>query len=169
MQWLLLDPASFTYQKVIQHLVLSQAFDINLCERLEEHFSGPSSIYDHANTTGHHTRVDSFSVFSRESHNIARTIKEAMYIRVKDPSLNRNIVKYHLSHIWPPTLINPSTISGAHCICVTPLRWARRCRVSHFVSTAQHWVGAWSYHQQFGVIPIGTRFHSSYNQWYHMS
>ena len=33
-------------------------------------------------------------------------IKEAIYIRVNNPSLNRNIGKYHLPHIWDEVLIN---------------------------------------------------------------
>ena len=47
---------------------------------------GSFPIYDHANTTGHHTRVDNFSTVGRESHNFTRTIKEDMYIKVNDPS-----------------------------------------------------------------------------------
>ena len=35
-----------------------------------------------------------------------RLIKEAIYIRVNNPSLNRNIGKYHLPHIWDEVLIN---------------------------------------------------------------
>ena len=41
----------------------------------------------------------------REDHNIARTIKEAILIRVNDPSLNRNIGKYQLPHIWDEVLV----------------------------------------------------------------
>ena len=39
-----------------------------------------------------------------------RTIKEALYIRVNDPSLNRNIDKYHLPHIWDEVLFNISEL-----------------------------------------------------------
>ena len=31
---------------------------------------------------------------------MARTIQEAMFIRVNNPTLNRNIGKYNLPHIW---------------------------------------------------------------------
>ena len=34
-----------------------------------------------------------------EVHNMTRTIKETMYIRVNDPFLNRNIGKFQLPHI----------------------------------------------------------------------
>ena len=39
-----------------------------------------------------------------------RTIKEALYIRVNNPSLNRNIGKYHLPHIWDEALFNTSEL-----------------------------------------------------------
>ena len=35
----------------------------------------------------------------RKIHNIAGAIKEAAYIRVNDPFLNRNFGKFQLSHI----------------------------------------------------------------------
>ena len=49
--------------------------------------------------------LDNFSIVSREDQNIARTIKEELLIRVNDPSLNRNIGKYHLPHIWDEVLV----------------------------------------------------------------
>ena len=39
-----------------------------------------------------------------------RAIKEAIYIRVNNPSLNRNIGKYHLPHIWDEVLFNTPTM-----------------------------------------------------------
>ena len=39
-----------------------------------------------------------------------RAIKEAIYIRVNNPSLNRNIGKYHLPHIWDEVLMNNSEL-----------------------------------------------------------
>ena len=37
---------------------------------------------------------------------MARTIKETMYIRVNNPTLNRNIGKYNLLHIWDRVLFS---------------------------------------------------------------
>ena len=37
-------------------------------------------------------------------------IKEALYIRVNDPSLNRNVGKYHLPHVWDNVLVNTSEL-----------------------------------------------------------
>ena len=41
------------------------------------------------------TLVEDFSTVDREGHIYARTIKESIYIRVNDPTLNRNIGKYN--------------------------------------------------------------------------
>ena len=38
------------------------------------------------------------------------TIKEALYIRVNSPSLNKNIGKYHLPHIWDEVLCNSTEL-----------------------------------------------------------
>ena len=62
-------------------------------ERLKEHLRAPSPIYDHANTSGQHTKLDIFAIVGRESHTITRTIKQAIFIRINDPFLNRNIGK----------------------------------------------------------------------------
>ena len=73
-------------------------------ERYREHMRAPSPIMDHKNTTGHEVILDNFSIVGREDNSIARNIKEAIFIRVNDPSLNRNIGKFQLSHIWDEVL-----------------------------------------------------------------
>ena len=65
-------------------------------ERFREHLKAPSPIYDHSNITGYNVTINNFSIVGREDLNLMRTIKEALYIRVNDPSLNRNVGKYHL-------------------------------------------------------------------------
>ena len=62
-------------------------------ERFREHLKVPSLIYDHFNITGHSTTIDNFSIVGREDQNLIRTVKEAIYIRVNSPSLNKNIGK----------------------------------------------------------------------------
>ena len=47
-----------------------------------------------------------FQIIGREGHNLARNIKESIYIRVNNPSLNNNIGKFNLSHIWDRVLLN---------------------------------------------------------------
>ena len=75
-------------------------------EKFKEHLKTPSPINDHQNTTGHDTTIDNFCIVGREDQNLIRAIKEAIYIRVNNPSLNRNIGKYHLPRIWDEVLIN---------------------------------------------------------------
>ena len=79
-------------------------------ERFKEHLRAPSPIFDHYNITGHETSIENFSIVGREDQNLIRAIKEAIYIRVDSPSLNRNIGKYHLPHIWDEVLLNNSEL-----------------------------------------------------------
>ena len=79
-------------------------------ERFKEHQKAPSPIFDHFNTTGHSISVDNFNIVGREEQNLKRAIKEALYIRVNNPSLNRNVGKYHLPHIWDEVLFNISEL-----------------------------------------------------------
>ena len=51
-------------------------------------------------------KIENFSIVGREDQNLIRAIKEAIYVRVNSPSLNRNIGKYHLPHIWDEVLLN---------------------------------------------------------------
>ena len=78
-------------------------------ESFKGHQKAPSPIFDHFNTTGHNISVENFENFNnvgREDQNLRRAIKEALYIRVNNPSLNRNIGKYHLPHIWDEVQFN---------------------------------------------------------------
>ena len=74
-------------------------------ERVREHLRPPSPIYDHFKTTGHEVSLDNFSIVGRDDQSMTRTIREAMLIRVNDPSLNRNMGKYQLPHIWDEVLV----------------------------------------------------------------
>ena len=73
-------------------------------ERYKEHLKPPSPIFEHQNNTGHTTSVENFKIIGREGHNMARAIKEALYIRVSNPTLNGNIGKYNLPHLWDRVL-----------------------------------------------------------------
>ena len=79
-------------------------------ERFKEHQKAPSPIFDHYNTIGHKIRLENFGIVGREDQNLMRTIKEALYIRVNNPSLKRNIGKYHLPYIWDEVLFNISEL-----------------------------------------------------------
>ena len=69
-------------------------------ERFKEHLRDSSPIYAQSSITCDHVSVDNFCIAGREVHNTTRTIKEDMYIRVNDPSINRNIGKLQLLLIW---------------------------------------------------------------------
>ena len=75
-------------------------------ERYKEHLKAPSPIFLHQNMSGHVTTLENFRIIGREDNNLARTIKESMYIRVNNPTLNRNIGKYNLPHIWDKLLFS---------------------------------------------------------------
>ena len=66
--------------------------------------------HDHINISGHSVTIDNFSILAREDQNLTRLIKEALYIRVSNPSLNKNVDKYHLPHIWDEVLLNISEL-----------------------------------------------------------
>ena len=73
-------------------------------DRVKEHLRAPSPIHQHSSTTGHQIYPDCFNIIHREPQGVTRNIKEAMIIRVNDPSLNRNIGKYQLPHVWDQIL-----------------------------------------------------------------
>ena len=50
--------------------------------------------------------MDSFIFLARNIKESYRNIKESIYIRVNNPTLNHNIGKFNLSHIWDRVLIN---------------------------------------------------------------
>ena len=72
----------------------------------KEHLKQPSPIHGHSQTTGHSIENNNFNIIGREDQGQARTIKESIYIRVNNPTINQNIGKYNLNHIWDRVLFN---------------------------------------------------------------
>ena len=60
-------------------------------KRLREYMKAPSPIIDHQSNSHHITSIENFEIIGREGNNMTRDIKEAIYIRVNNPTLNRNI------------------------------------------------------------------------------
>ena len=91
----------------------------NLLELLQkgfkEHQKAPSQIFDHCNMSGHNININNIIIVGREEQNLTRAIKEALFIRVNNPSLNRNIGKYHLPHLWNEVLHKTSALKLKHC------------------------------------------------------
>ena len=75
-------------------------------ETFKENLKHSCPIYDHSNTTGHITTVNNFHIIWREDHILTQTIKESIYIKVNNPSLNENIGKSNLPYIWDEVLFN---------------------------------------------------------------
>ena len=78
-----------------------------------------SPTHGHSNISVHSTNTDSFTIIGREDHGLARAIKESIYIRVNNPTLNRNVGKYNLHHIWDRVMLSPpelriTMIMGMH-------------------------------------------------------
>ena len=71
-------------------------------ERYKEHLKAPLCH----SSSNHTTNQNNFQIIGREGQNLARNIKESIYIRVNNPSLNNNIGKFNLSHIWDRVLLN---------------------------------------------------------------
>ena len=80
-------------------------------ERFREHLKVPSPLYGHSNITGHTTTLNNFSIVGREDQNLTRLIKESMCIKVNNTSLNRNIGKYHLPHMWDEVLLTTQNVN----------------------------------------------------------
>ena len=80
-------------------------------ERYKEHLKPPSAIHHHSNQTGHPTSHNNFQIIGREGHNLARNIKESIFIRVNNPTLNNNIGKFNLPHIWDRLLLNIKSLN----------------------------------------------------------
>ena len=80
-------------------------------ERYKEQLKAPSAIHHHSTQTGYTTNHNNFQIIGREGHSLARNIKESIYIRVNNPSLNNNIGKFNLSHIWDRVLLNTKSLT----------------------------------------------------------
>ena len=80
-------------------------------ERYKEHLKAPSAIHHHSSQTGHPNNHNNFQIVGREGHNLARNIKESIYIRVNNPTLNNNIGKFNLPHIWDRVLLNTKSLN----------------------------------------------------------
>ena len=100
------------YSYLYSHLTCNEEYieetARTLRERRKEHLKQPSPIHGHIQHTGHTITDNSFNITGREDWGQARTIKESIFIRVNNPTLNQNIGKYNLSHMWDRVLFNTS-------------------------------------------------------------
>ena len=75
-------------------------------ERYKEHLKDPSPIHHHNNQTNHPINHDNFKIIGREGHHLSSYIKESIFIRVNNPTLNNNVGIFNLPYIWDRALIN---------------------------------------------------------------
>ena len=73
-------------------------------ERYKEHLKEPHPSMHPAAQTGYSTTPEIINIIGREEHGLARAVKESIYIRVNNPTLNKNVGKYNLNHIWDRVL-----------------------------------------------------------------
>ena len=96
------------YQYQCPHINCSSSYigesGRSLGERVKEHLKAPSPIHLHSATSGHPLDPNQFNIVHKEVNSQSRTIKEAMFICIQDPPLNRNLGKYQLLHIWDQLL-----------------------------------------------------------------
>ena len=81
-----------------------------LGERYKEHLRESSHIQAHGQLPGHQLSQDNFNIMGREGQDLTRLIKGSVYIRVNNPTLNRNIGKFQLNHIWDRVLFSTPSI-----------------------------------------------------------
>ena len=68
-------------------------------EKYKEHLKDASPIHYHNNQTNHSINHNNFKLIGREGHHLSRYIKESIFIRVKNPTLNNNVGKFNLPHL----------------------------------------------------------------------
>ena len=96
-----------------------------LGERYIEHWKQPSPFHVHIQQAAHNSTPGNFSILGREDQGLTRTIKGAIYIRINNPTLNRNIAKFNLNHIWDRVLLNiPGLKVGPPSVCAHAQKWA---------------------------------------------
>ena len=78
--------------------------------RFQEHHR-PSSVstsevaeHIHVESPGHTVDISGVKILEREHKNFDRGIKEAIYIRAYQPTLNRHAGRHQLSHVYDKTL-----------------------------------------------------------------
>ena len=78
--------------------------------RLQEHQSRPSSaIYEHIHATGHSITPEDTKILTTEPHTTKRKVKEAIHIKMRRPSLNRDSGS-DLPSVYTPVLTSAHTV-----------------------------------------------------------
>ena len=73
--------------------------------RIAAHSFGPMGEGVDNTELGREVMV-AIKIIGREGHHLSRYIKESIFIRVNNPTLNNNVGKFNLPQIWDRVLIN---------------------------------------------------------------
>ena len=83
--------------------------EVTIDDRFRQHPRALSPINQQSKTTEHQMDLKCIAIIDMEAQGATRMIKEAMYILVNDPYLNRNLGKCNLPNLWDKVLEdNPS-------------------------------------------------------------
>ena len=76
--------------------------------------SSEVSRHLHHDTTGHSVDIKDVKILAKESKFHERGVKEAIFIRVNNPSLNKDQGRHFLPHLWDSLLMSrvPSVKQG---------------------------------------------------------
>ena len=80
-------------------------------KRFKEHLKDSFCIHHHSSNTAHPTTQQNFQNNREGGHSLARNIKESIFIRVNNPTLNKNIGKFNLPYIWDRVLLNTPSLT----------------------------------------------------------
>ena len=82
------------------------------------------SQHIHIESPGHHVDLEKVQILDREPRYFERGVKEAIYIRVNQPSLNRDGGRYKLPKVYDPILMSRvrkvttlRSVQSAHEVC----------------------------------------------------
>ena len=84
-----------------------------LGERCKEHIKQPSPIYAHIQQTGHTTTDTSFNIIGWEDEGQVRTIKESIFIRINNPTLNQILLSTILATYGTEFFLRPQSLNWA--------------------------------------------------------
>ena len=113
------DPSSTGLDHVLMSRVLPQIeTKRTLSQRFKEHtnLDKPTGVGDHCRATGHSVSMKNTEVLTRESNWHKRKVKEAIYIKQRAPTMNRD-QGYHL-----PAIYNQSIPPKSEATHVTSVR-----------------------------------------------
>ena len=107
--------SSIIYSFQCNHIVCDEEYigesARTLGKRRKEHSKQPFPIHVNIQQTGHNLTDNSFNIIAREDQGQVRIIKESIFIRVNNPTLNQNAGKYNLSHIWDRVFSTPQGLN----------------------------------------------------------